>query len=74
MLLSLIVLCVFGGVAGAQTPKPGGALKIAFESDVPGMDPHTSLGVQVQVLIPSLFNTLVTIDENLEVIPDLASA
>jgi ABC-type transport system substrate-binding protein len=74
ILFSLVVLCVFSGVAAAQTPKPGGTLKIAFESDVPGMDPHTSLGVQVQVLIPSLFNTLVTIDENFEVVPDLASA
>ena len=78
ILVSVIILSVCGfvsiSVAAAQQPKPGGTLKIAFESDVPGMDPHTSLGVQVQVLIPSLFNTLVTIDENLEVVPDLASS
>ena len=78
ILVSLVILSVFSvvfiGVAAAQQPKPGGTLKIAFESDVPGLDPHTSLGVQVQVLIPSLFNTLVTIDENLEVVPDLASS
>ncbi|MGH8056677.1 MAG: ABC transporter substrate-binding protein, partial [Candidatus Entotheonellia bacterium] len=72
MLISLMALCVLIGIAMAQQPKAGGTLKIAFESDVPGMDPHTSLGVQVQVLIPSLFSTLVTIDENLEVVPDLA--
>ena len=74
LLFSLVTLMVFSGIAAAQQPKHGGTLRIAFESDVPGMDPHTSLGVQVQVLIPSLFNTLVTIDENLEVIPDLASS
>ena len=74
MFISLIILLVFGGVAVCQQAKSGGTLKIAFESDVPGMDPHTSLGVQVQALIPSLFNTLVTIDENLEVIPDLAKS
>jgi ABC-type transport system substrate-binding protein len=74
ILISLVIPLVVSGVAMAQRPKSGGTLKIAFESDVPGMDPHTSLGVQVQVLIPSLFNTLVTIDENLEVIPDLASS
>jgi peptide/nickel transport system substrate-binding protein len=74
ILVSLVILFVVSSVAAAQQPKPGGTLKIAFESDVPGMDPHTSLGVQVQVLIPSLFNTLVTIDENLEVVPDLASS
>ena len=72
--ISLIMVLVFTGMALSQQPKSGGSLKIAFESDVPGMDPHISLGVQVQVLIPSLFNTLVTIDENLAVIPDLAEA
>src|SRR5215510_4376654 len=74
ILTSLVILCVCTLAATAQQPKPGGTLKIAFESDVPGLDPHTSLGVQVQVLIPSLFNTLVTIDENLDVVPDLASS
>jgi ABC-type transport system substrate-binding protein len=72
VLVGLLVILEFNGMASAVEPKQGGTLKIAFESDVPGMDPHTSLGVQVQVLIPSLFNTLVTIDEHLEVIPDLA--
>jgi len=74
LFLSLVTLLVVTGLATPQQPKPGGTLKISFESDVPGMDPHTSLGVQVQVLIPSLFNTLVTIDEHLEVAPDLARA
>ncbi len=74
ILISFVTLLVLTGMAVAQQPKRGGTLKIAFESDVPGIDPHTTLGVQVQVLIPSLFNTLVTIDENLQVIPDLASS
>jgi ABC-type transport system substrate-binding protein len=74
ILCSLFMLLLTVGVAPAQQPKHGGTLKIAFESDVPGMDPHTSLGVQVQVLIPNLFNTLVTIDENLDVVPDLAAS
>jgi peptide/nickel transport system substrate-binding protein len=74
ILCSLVICLLFTGVTAAQQPKHGGTLKIAFESDVPGMDPHTSLGVQVQVLIPNLFNTLVTIDENLAVAPDLAAS
>ena len=74
ILISVITLLILTGIATAQQPKHGGTLKIAFESDVPGMDPHISLGVQVQVLIPSLFNTLVTIDDNLDVIPDLATS
>ena len=74
IVISCVLLLVFTSLAMVQQPKPGGTLRIGFESDVPGMDPHTSLGVQVQVLIPSLFNTLVTIDENLEVVPDLATS
>jgi ABC-type transport system substrate-binding protein len=68
------LVLLLAGWGWTQQPKSGGTLKIAFESDVPGMDPHTSLGVQVQVLIPSLFNTLVTIDEHLDVVPDLATS
>jgi peptide/nickel transport system substrate-binding protein len=74
ILISVVAILVCTGIALSQQVKPGGTLKIAFESDVPGIDPHTSLGVQVQVLIPNLFNTLVTIDENLDVIPDLAQS
>jgi ABC-type transport system substrate-binding protein len=74
IVISFVAVLVCTGITLSQQPKSGGTLKIAFESDVPGIDPHTSLGVQVQVLIPSLFNTLVTIDENLEVIPDLATS
>jgi len=66
---------LFGQPPGwGQQPQRGGTLKIAFEADVPGMDPHTSLGVQIQTLLPSLFNTLVTINEDLEVVPDLAES
>lgn len=72
LMVGLILLLM--GWGWAQQPQTGGTLRVAFESDVPGMDPHTSLGVQVQVLIPSLFNTLVTIDEHLDVVPDLASS
>jgi peptide/nickel transport system substrate-binding protein len=74
ILISFVAVLICTGIALSQQAKSGGTLKIAFESDVPGMDPHTSLGVQVQVLIPNLFNTLVTIDENFDVIPDLASS
>lgn len=74
ILISVVSLVLLATTALSQQPRPGGTLKIAFESDVPGMDPHISLGVQVQVLIPNLFNTLVTINESLEVVPDLAQS
>jgi ABC-type transport system substrate-binding protein len=72
--IALMLCLILANIALAQQPKSGGTLRIAFESDITGMDPHTSLGVQAQVLIPSLFNGLVTIDENLNVTPDLAKS
>lgn len=32
--------------AWAQPPKYGGTLRVAWEADVTGFDPHTSPGVQ----------------------------
>lgn len=62
------------GVADAQEPKYGGTLRIAWEQDVTGFDPHWSPGLQVQYLSGSLFNSLVTIDEQLNYIPELAES
>jgi len=42
ILSSLMALCVLTGVAMAQQPKAGGTLKIAFESDVPGVNHPTA--------------------------------
>jgi len=47
----------------AQQPKPGGSLKVAWEADITGLDPHTSSGLQAQWLVGNIFNSLVTIDE-----------
>jgi len=58
----------------AQQAQRGGTLHIAYEADITGMDPHTSLGIQALYVEQSLFNTLVTIDENAGYVPDLASS
>ncbi|MDQ3831839.1 MAG: hypothetical protein M3361_21610, partial [Candidatus Tectomicrobia bacterium] len=52
-------------VLGAQQPKSGGALRIAWEADITGLDPHMSAGLQAQWMVGNIFNSLVTIDENL---------
>jgi ABC-type transport system substrate-binding protein len=74
-ILSVGVLCLtLVGVAAAEEPRRGGTLRIAYEADITGMDPHTSLGIQAMYVEQNLFNTLVTIDENAEYIPDLAES
>src|SRR5687767_10643295 len=60
--------------AWAQQPKPGGTLRIAWEADITGLDPYISPGVQSWFVVGNLFNSLVTIDAELNVVPDLAES
>jgi peptide/nickel transport system substrate-binding protein len=59
---------------GAQQAKSGGTLKIAWEADITGLDPHMSSGIQAQWLVGNLYTSLVTVDENLNYIPELAES
>ena len=68
------LLMAFTGWASAQQPKPGGTLRIAWEADITGLDPHTSAGLQAQWMTGNIYNSLVTIDENLNYIPELAES
>ncbi|MBI3325090.1 MAG: ABC transporter substrate-binding protein, partial [Nitrospinae bacterium] len=60
ILASLLLL----PAAWAQQPKHGGTLRVAWEQDVTGFDPHWSIGLQVIYLVGNLFNTLVTVDDD----------
>src|SRR5918996_1561871 len=71
--VACLCLAVVGMVFAAE-PQRGGTLRIAYEADITGMDPHTSLGIQAMYVEQNLFNTLVTIDENAEYVPDLAES
>jgi ABC-type transport system substrate-binding protein len=60
--------------AGAQQPKSGGTLRVAWEADVTGLDPHLSPGAQAWYVMGNLFNSLLTIDVELNYVPDLAES
>jgi ABC-type transport system substrate-binding protein len=60
--------------AWAQQPKSGGVLQVAWESDVTGLDPHLSPGIQAHRAVGNLFNSLVTIDTDLNYVPELAES
>jgi ABC-type transport system substrate-binding protein len=74
LLVSLLVVLSLIGFAAAQQLKPGGTLRVAYESNVSGLDPHVSFGVQAWHVVGSLFNSLVTIDAQLNFVPDLAES
>jgi peptide/nickel transport system substrate-binding protein len=58
----------------AQQPQSGGTLRVAYESDVAGLDPHLSPGIQAWHVVGNLFNSLLTIDAELNYVPDLAES
>ncbi len=58
--LMLLSLLVFVPMATAQQPRAGGILRIAWEQDVTGFDPHWSIGLQVADIVGNLFHSLVT--------------
>jgi ABC-type transport system substrate-binding protein len=74
-IVGLAFLCLaLVGVAAAQEPRRGGTLRIAWEADITGLDPHTSSGLQAQWMVGNIYNSLVTIDKDLNYIPELAES
>jgi ABC-type transport system substrate-binding protein len=69
-----LVVLAFVGLAIAQEPKSGGTLRVAWEADVTGLDPHISPGIQAWHVEGNLFNSLLTIDAQLNYLPDLAES
>lgn len=74
MLIALCIVLGLVGLAAAQQPRYGGTLRVAWEQDVTGFDPHWSPGLQVQYVVGNLFNSLVTIDKDMNYIPELAES
>jgi peptide/nickel transport system substrate-binding protein len=58
----------------AQQPKSGGTLRVAWESDLTGIDPHVSSGLQAYRVVGNLFNSLLTIDAAMNYVPELAES
>ena len=46
-LIAIVIVLGLVGIAAAQQPKYGGTLRVAWEQDVTGFDPHWSPGLQV---------------------------
>jgi peptide/nickel transport system substrate-binding protein len=73
-MIAMLTCLLLGTAAWAQQPKPGGTLRVAWEADVTGLDPHVSPGIQAYYVVGNLFNSLLTIDAELNYVPDLAES
>jgi len=74
MIASVACLLLLLPVVWAQQPKSGGTLRVAYEANVTGLDPHLSPGIQAWHVVGNLFNSLLTIDADLNYVPDLAES
>src|SRR4029453_6982360 len=61
-------------MAWGAEPKSGGTLRVAWEADATGLDPGFSRGIQAYYLKGNIFNPLVTVDADLNFVPELAES
>jgi ABC-type transport system substrate-binding protein len=74
MLSALPIVLGLITLADGQQPRLGGTLRVAWEQDVTGFDPHWTSGLQVTYIAGNLFNSLMTIDKDLSYVPELAES
>ena len=72
----LIAVCLLfvHSMAWGADPTPGATLRVAWEADATGFDPGFSRGIQAYYLKGNIFNPLVTVDEDLNFVPELAES
>lgn len=77
--LALLLLVVAGGAAGLRpasaetgTPARGGMLRIGWVPQARTFDPHLSVQWPERFVLYMVFNTLVGLDKNFSVVPELA--
>ncbi len=71
-----LVVGIYTSQHAMATPQgtPGGTLTVALDSDFIGFDPHgASAGIDRSVYT-SIYNTLVTVDRDLNIVPELAES
>lgn len=74
--VSLLLLLLGGALMGAnqEQPKVGGTLVLARAHDATGLDPHTVTAHVSHRVFELVYNTLVGLDGDLKVVPELADS
>lgn len=73
LLLLIVALLTASALAGAA-PRRGGILRVGLNADPPNMDPHQSSAAVDRQVFQNLFDKLVDINQNLEIVPMLATS
>jgi len=74
ILVMALMVVLLGGLASAQTARRGGQLRVGLNADPPNMDPHQSTAAVDRQVYQNLFDKLVDINQDLEIVPMLATS
>lgn len=71
---AVVLMLVLGGLAAAQSPRRGGILRVGLNADPPNMDAHQSTAAVDRQVYQNLYDKLVDINQDLEIVPMLATS
>jgi peptide/nickel transport system substrate-binding protein len=69
-----MLLVLLGGLASAQSPRRGGQLRVGLNADPPNMDAHQSTAYVDRLVYQNLYDKLVDINQDLQIVPMLATS
>lgn len=74
LLCILAILALGAAVSEAQTPRPGGTLRVATIGEPPSLDAHFPTGILTMSITQHIFEGLFTLDKEFRPIPMLAES
>jgi len=63
-----------GSDISVETPQPGGTLRVAFQNEWAGLDPHTASSYSSYQILNNVLEGLTAYDDNLNLVPWLAES
>jgi peptide/nickel transport system substrate-binding protein len=70
----VVLLVLIAGSVSIAAPPRGGTLRVGLNDDPPNMDPHQSSAAVDRQVFQNLYDKLVDINQNLEIVPMLATS
>jgi peptide/nickel transport system substrate-binding protein len=70
----VVLLVLIAGSVSIAAPPRGGTLRVGLNADPPNLDPHQSSAAVDRQVFQNLYDKLVDINQNLEIVPMLATS
>ena len=74
LLAVIVTLLLLASLVSAQTARRGGVVRVGLDADTTGMDPHFASAAVDRQVYQSLYDKLVDINQDLEIVPMLATS